>query len=77
VCALLKPIVEVPKVVVALLALFELVEIAKAVIIIRVRCCVVTEVVVIVLLLKRYVGIRGRLGCTVTRIYGRPVMRGW
>jgi hypothetical protein len=47
---LLKPIVEVPKVVVTLPALFELVEIAKTVIIVRVCRCVVTEVVVVLLL---------------------------
>jgi len=47
---LLKPIVKVPKIVGALLTLFKVIEIAKAIVIAICRCCVVTKVVVVVVL---------------------------
>jgi len=71
---LLKPIVKVPKIVVALLALFEIIEIAKP-IVIAICCRVVTKVVV--LLFKRIVGFGCGFGRVVTGVYWRPVKRGW
>lgn len=67
--ALLKPIVKVPKIVVARLALFEVIEIAKP-IVIAICCRVVAKVVV--LLFKLVVGFRYGIGGFITRIYGRP-----
>jgi hypothetical protein len=70
---LLKPIVKVPKIIVALFALFEIVEIAKTI--------VVTIVVVAAakagMLLSGGIGFRLGFGWAVTRAYWRPVMRGW
>jgi hypothetical protein len=46
--ALLKPIIEVPKIVVTLATLFKLVEITKTVVII-VRCCFIAKAVILLL----------------------------
>jgi hypothetical protein len=68
---LLKPIVKVPKVIVAFLTLLKLVKLAKTIIVLREVVCSV------VLLFLRFIDVERELVRGLVRLYGRPNRGSW